>query len=199
MPKASTNGKADRAKSTASNATRKKGTARRSGPGAITYIAALVVIILIIMVAIFAAVLLNPNQNNQNTASFSAFIKNYDAAPRVNIFVAAYNGTVLSSTVGCATAVIEQLVASKANHRNASTIDLNIINETACIRSNGLGNATANYTTTSLGNCLNTSSTEPSIYINYSSENVTIIRPDYLYIAGNGLFLRECGLASEIS
>lgn len=197
--KASASDNSKKAKAKASSTTGKKSNTRKRGSKPAAYIAAIVIIILIIAVAIFAAGLLNTGSNNSSSASFDAFMKNYNSAPRVNIFVTSYNGTVLSGTVSCATAIIEKLVASRTNHREASTIDLNIINETTCIRSTGLGNSTANYTTTTLQNCLNTSSTEPSIYINYSTNNVTIIKPDYLYISGDSLFLRECGLASEIS
>jgi hypothetical protein len=165
--------------------------------GAAKYVIAILIIVVIIGFALFAGVLLNPK--SQNNSSFNTFKENYDSAARVNIFVAGYNGTILSSTIGCATAIIEQTVASKTNHRNSSTIDLNIINQTSCIRSSGLGVIGANYITTSLQNCLNTSSTEPSIYINYSKQNTTIIRPDYLYVSGDALFLSECGLAPEIS
>jgi hypothetical protein len=175
-----------------------KGAGREKKGTYAKYVFAIMLVVIVIGVAIFASSLLMTH-GTTNT-SFDTFKKNYVAAPRVNIFVAAYNGTVLSSTVGCATAIIEQIVASKTNHRNATTIDLNIINETSCIRSNGLGGTgAANYTTTSLQNCLNTSGVEPSIYINFSLTNTTIIRPDYLYVSGNELFLRECGLASELS
>jgi hypothetical protein len=170
---------------------------KKGGSSYIKYLVSIVIIVAIIGVAIFASSLLGPQGTGNN--SFLMFQKNYDSASRVDIFVTSYNGTILSSTIGCATAVIEQLVANKQEHRNASTIDLNIINRTSCIRSKGLGTATANYTVTSLQNCLNTSSAEPSIYINYSTTNQTIIKPDYLYISGDAVFLQECGLASEFS
>ncbi len=169
----------------------------RQGVGVAKYIIAIIIIVVIIGVALFAGSLLSTKPNS--SSSFETFKENYDSAARVNIFVAAYNGTVLSSTIGCATAIIEQTVGSKTDHRNASTIDLNIINQTSCIRSTGLGVIGANYINTTLQNCLNTSSTEPSIYINYSLQNTTLIRPDYLYVSGDALFLSECGLAPELS
>jgi len=115
-------------------------------------------------------------------------------------FATAYNGTVESGTVGCATAIIEQIIANRTYHRNSSTIDFNIIaNQTSCIRTVGPGGKTSNTFVTSLQYCLNTTSTEPTIYINYSATNITIIRPDYLYMSGDLLFLRECGVAEQIS
>lgn len=173
----------------------KKDTAEKA-PGKAKYIVAIIFIVIIIGVAIFAGSTLSTQGNN-----FNAFKQNFDTAPRVDLFVAAYNGTVLSSTIGCATSIIEQIIASKTNHRAPSTIDFNIINKTSCIRSPGLSSnsSTSNYITTSLQNCLNTSNTEPSIFINYSSTNVTIIKPRSLYISGTLIFLRECGIASQLS
>lgn len=164
--------------------------------GSAKYVIAIIIIFIIIAAAIVTNLLLN--QKSQPSTSFDIFKKNYDAAPTVNIFVGDYNTSAFSITIGCATSLIEQIVASQSYHRNASTIDLNIVNQTSCIRTNGLGVTGGNYINTTLQNCLNTSSTEPSIYINYSSVNTTIIRPEYLYFAGNLLFLRECGVAPEM-
>ncbi|MGI0100516.1 MAG: hypothetical protein ACREBH_02245 [Candidatus Micrarchaeaceae archaeon] len=173
----------------------------RSIGGAVAYAVAIIIVVAVIAIAIFASGILNDIGGGQGpSSSFIAFKHNFDTAPRVDIFVAAYNGTVLSSTIGCATAVIEEVVGSKTNHRNASTIDLNIVNQTSCIRTRGLGgNVTANYTVESLQNCLNTSSHEPTLYINYSTKNKTVISPEYMYVSGSVIFLRECGIASQIS
>lgn len=166
--------------------------------GAIKYAAAVILVVVIIAIAIFSAGLLNeaPGVNT----SFVIFQKNFDSASRVDIFATAYNGTVESGTVGCATAIIEEIIANRTYHRDSNTIDFNIIaNQTSCIRTVGPGGKTSNTFVTSLQYCLNTTSTEPTIYINYSANNITIIRPDYLYISGDLLFLRECGVASQIS
>jgi hypothetical protein len=156
----------------------------------------IIIVVLIIGVAIFANSLLTIKQPN---TSFNVFSKNFDSAQKVNIFVYDPNSTVYQGTFGCASSVIIQIIANKTSHRNSSTIDFNVVNQTSCIRSNGLGGATSNYITTSLQNCLNTTATEPTLYINYSAHNTTIIRPEYLYVSGNLLFLKECGVASEIT
>lgn len=168
---------------------------KRSAGGA-KYIVGIILVVLIIGVAIFANSLLMAKPPN---TSFNAFSRNFATAQRVNIFVADPNSTVYQGTFGCASSVIIQIIANKTSHRNSSTIDFNVVNQTSCIRSRGLGGATSNYITTSLQNCLNTTATEPTLYINYSSQNTTIIRPEYLYVSGTLLFLRECGVASEIS
>lgn len=172
----------------------KKAKKPRMGWAKYKYIVGIIIIVAIIGVAIYANYYIIGNQSNK----FYIFQSNFNSAPRVAIFVTAYNGTVLSGTIGCATAIIEQVVASKTNHRDPSTIDLNIINQTSCISSTGL-NGKTNYTTTSVQNCLNISRTEPTIYINYSQANTTIISPDYLYISGTSTYLQMCGVASEIS
>ncbi|MGD0728667.1 MAG: hypothetical protein ABR981_01160 [Candidatus Micrarchaeaceae archaeon] len=174
----------------------KKEDTKKPSPN-LKYVAAIVIIIIILAFAILFAQ--TSSSNNQNS-NFSAFKHNFETAPRVDIFSTAYNGTVESGTVGCATAIIIQIISNKTNHRNASTIDYNIINNTKCIRSVGLGNINSSKVyNTSLQNCLNTTKGEPTIYINYSKTNSTIIKPNYMYISGTQLFLSECGVASQIS
>ncbi len=134
--------------------------------------------------------------NSNPTGSFSTFRSNFYYAPRVAIYATAYNGTVMSGTVGCATAIIENIVASTQAHRNSSTIDFFIINQTKCTYVSGLGKS--NGTETTLAACLNMGGAEPTIYINYSLTNVTTIKPDYLYTSGDRLFLSECGVATEL-
>lgn len=166
--------------------------------GALKYIAAIIIVIAIIGAAIFAGLSISQSQEG----SFSTFKSNFDSAPRVAITVTAYNGTVLSGTVGCATAIILQIASSQNTHRNTSTIDFSIINQSSCLEAKGLlGNGpNPNYTTTSVQNCVNLTMGEPAIYINYSAAgNTTVIKPRLLYIAGTSTFLSQCGVASEIS
>jgi hypothetical protein len=134
--------------------------------------------------------------NSNPQGSFSVFKSNFYSAPRVAIYATAYNGTVMSGTVGCATAIIENIVASTQSHRNSSTIDFFIINQTKCTYVAGLGKS--NGTETSLDACFNMSASEPTIYINYSLTNVTTVKPNYLYTSGDKLFLSECGVATEL-
>lgn len=170
---------------------------KQQGPGATKYLVGIIFVVLIIGIAIFANSLLTTKPSP--SGSFQLFKKNFDSASRVDIFVEDPNSTVYQSTFGCASAVIIQIIANQTNHRNSSTIDFNVINQTSCIRSSGLGGSTSNYITTSLQNCLNTSRTEPALFINYSGTNSTIIGPEDMYVSGTLLFLRECGIASEIS
>lgn len=138
--------------------------------------------------------------NTSAPANFSTFQKNFDSAPRVGIIVTEYNETALAATVGCATALIEQIVGNQQSHRNASTIDFYVLNATTCTYSaSGIGGEISNYSYTSKANCIATGESEPSIFINYSNTNSTLIYPTTLYVSGDARFLGQCGIASEIS
>lgn len=158
--------------------------------------AAVIGIVVIIVVIAGAAVY---GLSSTKGTGFSTFKSGFDSAPRVAIYATGYNGTALSATIGCATAVIESVVGSPTSHRNASTIDLFVINQTACAYENGIGSTITNYTFNSISNCVGASRSEPSIFINYSSVNTTIVKPTALYIYGNSEFLALCGVASEIT
>lgn len=154
-----------------------------------------------LIIIIFAIAYGLTYEYSQNTSgSFLTFKNNFNSAPRVAIFVTAYNGTALTSTVGCATSLVEQLVESPTNHRNSTSIDFLVLNQSSCVyTANGLGNIISNYTYTSVQNCINISKSEPSIFINYSSSNSSIIKPEAVYVSGDAKFLGECGVASELS
>ena len=159
------------------------------------YIAVIGIAAIIVIIA--GAVVYGLNSTKQT--DFTTFRGNFNSAGRVAIYATGYNGTALSSTIGCATAVIESVIGSPIYHRNASSIDLFVINQTKCVFENGIGGTVGNYIFNSIGNCLNTSMHEPSIFINYSSVNSTVIKPIALYVSGNEQFLSLCGVAAEIS
>ncbi len=130
---------------------------------------------------------------------FYSFANSFHSAPKVAIYAIAYNGTALTSTVGCASAIIENIISSKQYHRNASSIEFFVINQTACFSpAHGLGSG-SNATQLPLSECINQSRSVPSIFINYSIENKTIINLKSIYIWGNVQFLKECGIAEALS
>ena len=178
---------------------REKEPARRHGTPTWKIAVAIVIVVAVLGAAAFAIYMYLTPLSAQQTASFGTFEANFNSANRVAIFATAYNGSQLSSTVGCATAVIVQIVSSQAHHRDPGTIDYYVVNQTSCVYSGkGLGQPTSNYTTTSLQNCLNVTRTEPTIFINYTQINTTIIRPDYLYTSGNAAYLAQCGIANQL-
>ncbi len=137
--------------------------------------------------------------NSGRPASFSTFQGNFNSAPRVAILVTANNGTQLAATVGCATALIQQIVASRTSHRNASTIDYYVMNATSCVFSpTGIGGSLQNYSYTTPKACVNVTTREPSIFINYTTTNETIINARSLVVEGDYRFLSQCAVASEI-
>ncbi len=158
-----------------------------------TYVIGTVVAILVLLG--FATYFL---QHSGKTSDFNTFKSNFNTAPRVAIYATAYNGTAVSATIECASSIIEEITGNPQVHRNSSTIDFFAINQTTCVFENGIGGVVKNYTYNSISNCIATSKAEPSIFLNYSSVNNTVITPSTLYISGDAGFLAMCGIASEL-
>lgn len=156
--------------------------------------------IAIIVVAIAGAIVYGYVPSNNSQASISLFLRNFKSSGLVGIYVTASNSTELSPAIGCSTSLIESILESKTLHRNSNTMYFFVLNSTSCTYLDGLGSTAKSYNTTaSVAQCMNFSRTHPSIFINYSATNRTIIRPDALYIEGDTGFLTECGISSEIS
>ena len=156
--------------------------------------------LVIIVIAIAGAIVYGYVPKNNSQAGISLFLNNFKSSGLVGIYVTANNSTELSPAIGCSTALIESILESKTLHRNSDTIYFFVLNSTSCTYLDGLGSAAKAYNTTaSVAQCMNFSYTHPSIFINYSSANRTIIKPDSLYVEGDSGFLAECGISSEIS
>lgn len=138
-------------------------------------------------------------QHSGNTSDFNTFKSTFNSAPRVAIYATGYNGTAVSATIDCASLIIEQITGNPQIHRSPDSIDFFAINQTSCVFENGVGGTVQNYTYNSIGSCLAVSSTEPSIFLNYSGVNSTAITPRSLRIYGDTGFLTMCGIASELS
>jgi hypothetical protein len=150
----------------------------------------------IILVALAIAAAMVAVMYVSRPPSFSAFKSSFGSASQIAIF-SMYNGTELgiggSSAASCATAVIERL------RRAPSTINFFEANQTNCtFASSGLGNTNA-ITTAGLGRCLNMTKGMPTLYIGYSTLNETVVGTGTLRVSGNLLFLRECGIAEELT
>ena len=145
------------------------------------------------IVAIIAVVLYFVYANYLNTP-FSTFQRNYDSASRVALAVTYGNVTQYSAEAGCS----QYLIQTIAGTRNASTIDFFILNRTMCYYSpTGLGHA-INISTVPASQCLGYARSEPSIFLNYSNNNSTVITPYHLYASGNAAYMAKCGIAVEI-
>lgn len=151
---------------------------------------AVVAVALVIVTAIITIIYLS------QPPSFTSFKSAFKAASQIAIF-AMYNGTHLgiggSSAASCAIAVIEQL------HRTPNTISFFEANQTSCTFATGGLGGSNNTTTVSIGRCINMSKSMPTLYINYSTLNETVVGRGTLYVSGNLLFLRECGIAQELT
>jgi hypothetical protein len=169
-------------------------TTRKQGPPATAYAIAVIVFL---AVAAVSYVIVNDIYSAAAPGGFSAFKSNFDAAQRIAIYVPDYNNTVFSITGTCADKLITSIVTYA--RRNSSSIDYFIVNRTSCTYVRGLGTKASNGTTTSIAGCQSLSGSEPTIYLNYSLKNTTVIKPDYLYTSGDSLFMSECGIATEIS
>jgi len=133
---------------------------------------------------------------NYLTTSFSTFKGNFDSAPRVAIALTYTNVTQLPYLTDCLTET-SYMIASHG--RKATTMDVFVLNATTCTYSiTGIGGQ-ANITTTSASKCLAVARSEPSIFLNYSSTNSTIITPYHMYVYGNAAYMEACGVASEFS
>ena len=160
----------------------------------------MIAIALVIVIAAAVLVYYFRFGTGSSQASFSSFRNTFNSAPRVAIYVVSSNSTGLGATVGCATQLIEKLLETPQTHRNSSTIGFYVMNSTSCTySSSGLGSAIKNYTSTSASNCISFSKSEPSIFLNYSPENRTIITRSALYLEGNSAFMSECGIAYEMT
>ncbi len=158
-----------------------------------TYIIGIIIAILVLLgVATYYL------QHSGKTADFNTFKSNFNSAGRVAIYATAYNGTAVSATIECASSVIEEITGNVQIHRNSSTIDFFAINQTTCVFENGVGGMINNYTYNSISNCIAVSRSEPSLFLNYSTVNTTVITPSVLYMSGDSAFLAMCGIASEL-
>ena len=173
--------------SIASSSSKENAGEKKNKGKVLEYLFVLLVILAIIIIAYlaFSNFLLTP---------FSTFASNFHAAPRVALVVFFSNESEYMSEYPCFTKMIESI----AYTRNATTIDFFIINGTTCTYpSTGLGKP-IQIATTNASKCLSVAKAEPSIFMNYSNINRTIITPYHLYIYGNNAYMNACPIASDL-
>lgn len=154
-----------------------------------TYLIVAAAIVIIAAAAVFMSY-----GGYSSSVPFSTFKSNLQDAKSVNLYVTYINDTQYSSEGTCFPLIIEQL----AHTRKASTINFFLVNQTSCIYpKGGLGSPNVSLENTSVQNCLNESSSGPSIFLNYSSSNSTRITADRMYIYGNTGYMSECPIASD--
>ena len=157
-----------------------------------------VIAIIIIFAAVFSSLFYGLVA--YKPTSFKAFASNFNKANSVSIYINYTNGTDYAPELSCSNALIEELIGSVTAHKNASQINLYVLYNDSCIyRQGSLGTLISNYTNATRSECLGYGSSEPSISINYSNVNRTIITPNKLYFTGDAKFLNECGIAYQIT
>jgi hypothetical protein len=126
---------------------------------------------------------------------FSTFKGNFVSAPRVAIVSVYANVSAFAAESNCA----NKIVYVVANHRNASTIDYYLINQTSCTYPvGGLGH-TLSIATNTTANCLAMIGSEPALFLNTSAANSTLIQPYRLYVDGNTAYFDQCPIAVDLS
>jgi len=170
---------------------------REQKPNNLLKLIGVLAFIIIIVAVIFGAY--EFYSTPQQSASFSTFESNFNSAPNVAIVVSADNGTALSYAINCEISLIETITSSHINHKAPSAMSIYIMNKTSCTYLNGLGVASGNYLTATPSECINMTKGIPSIFINYSNTNSTIITPYSIYFSGNAKFLQTCGIAPELA
>ena len=157
-----------------------------------------IIAIVIIFAAVFSSLFYG--LISYKPTSFSAFASNFNKASSVAIYVNYSNGTTFAPELSCSNALIEELTSSVKDHKNASQIDFYVLYNDSCIyRQGALGTLISNYTNATRAECIGYGAGKPSVFINYSSVNRTIITPSKLYFSGDANFLDECGIAYQIT
>jgi hypothetical protein len=143
-----------------------------------------------VILAFFYLVL--PSMSN---VPFTTFKGNFNSAGRVALLVTYGNQSQYASEAQCFPALVQAL----SFVRNASTIDFFILNRTTCFYpTSGLGRA-SNVTTTTPGSCLARSGSEPTIFLNYSAANRTVVKAYGIYVYGNAAYMAKCPIAVDMS
>lgn len=182
-----------RAKKQSASAATRKGRVKTTAKAAFSRTKAAllaVAIVAVVFLAFFYFVL--PSMSN---VPFTTFKGNFDSAGRVALFVAFGNQSQYAAESQCFPALVQALSFS----RNASTIDFFIMNSTACYYpSAGLGHV-SNVTTATPANCLAKAGSEPSIFLNYSASNYTVVKAYDIYVHGDSAYMAKCPIAVDMS
>ncbi|MDE1860346.1 MAG: hypothetical protein KGH72_01365 [Candidatus Micrarchaeota archaeon] len=165
---------------------------QKAPPSSLPVIIAIVIVGIAVLIALFLVV-----PSTLTGVSFSSFKSNFDAAPRVAIVATYYNASQYPIESSCFDSIIQII----AHSRKASTIDFFLINGTTheCIYSKtGLGGQISPVTANA-SSCLSTAYSEPSIFLNYSGFNSTIIHASRIYVYGNAPYMTECPISVNLA
>ena len=181
---------ASKNKNTNTKANRKDDNKIKSSKSKKAFYFSIIIIILIAALVIFTFLYILPLYVG---TSLSTFKSNFNSGQRIAVVSQYTNSTQYNILSQCSTDIISAETAS--NGRNASTIDFYVINSTTCTYApNGLGHV-LNPVTTNASSCEKQITAEPSISLNYSQTNYTVISPYHLTIYGNSKYFLACPIA----
>ncbi|MEM3296926.1 MAG: hypothetical protein QW696_03440, partial [Candidatus Micrarchaeaceae archaeon] len=146
--------------------------------------ALIIAIIVVVVAAVIAAYYL---VFMRFSTSFPTFLANFRSAARVSVLVGYSNTTQFAGMSSCYSAIVESI----AHTRNATTIDFFVVNATTCYYSPGGLGKPISVTTATAKQCISQALSEPSVFLNYSATNRTIITPYHLYVYGNSAYMRS--------
>ena len=155
------------------------------------YAAAVAIVIIVAVAALFTV------SGTFNGVSFSSFKQNFNSASKVAVVLNYTNLTVLNTKEYlCAQPLLEILEA----HSPPPTIDLLVINSTSCTED---VIAPPKYAISPINTtpaaCLSIAGSEPSISLNYSAQNYTVVRPYHISVFGDYNYMRSCPIAVDMS
>ena len=160
---------------------------------------AVIIIVVIAIAAVLGYIVSTRTGGGGNQQGLAGFESSFYSAPRIAIYATYQNGTAFSYEIGCTSRLIQQLESQGIHHRSNSTMDFMVIaNSTSCLLTVNLGSPDYSIKNLTTAQCLAISANEPSIFINYSEVNSTVIKGTSLYTSGDDMFLNECGIASEL-
>ncbi len=150
----------------------------------------LVAVVIVVGVAVFATLAMLLSKPG---VPFSTFKSNFYAAPKSAIVVVFRNQSEFISESACYPLLREAI------HKNLSSVSLFLINasNSTCLFSPNVTPMTIVYKPASY--CLSIASSEPSIFLNYSSINASIVTAYRLTILGNAEYMQQCPIAVDMS
>ena len=163
---------------------------KRKGMGSWPWIIPIAIIVIAVVLLLYY-----PGLIGISGVPFSTFKSNLNAAQKISLIITYGNNSQYSSEAACFPQILEILGRS----RSPSTIGLYILNKTTCTYSKtGLGGSVQPVTANS-SYCIGAAKGTPTIYLNYSNTNYTLIMPYGMYIYGNSGYMSKCPVAADFA
>jgi len=155
-----------------------------------TLLAVSLIVVLVIVIAATLVVLLS-----RPGVPFSTFKSNFYSASNVAIVATYANESQYIAESACFPTLREIV----SEHRNASTVLFFLINasNSTCTFSPTI--SPISIETKPASYCLSIANSEPSIFLNYSSTNSSIITAYRLKVFGNAQYMQQCPIAIDMS